>query len=100
MLRRGLAQSHAEFEVATVKLVKPGSQPENRKIAAAHGSLMMQQQTVRDCITWAYSLTAASQITGPEWLDSEQYDIAAKAAETATQEELRRDVAGVAGGEI
>jgi bla regulator protein BlaR1 len=84
-----LAQSHAEFDVATVKLVKPGSQPENRKIAAAHGSLMMQQQTVRDCITWAYGLTAASQITGPEWLDSEQYDIAAKASETATQEELR-----------
>ena len=86
----GLAQSHAEFDVATVKLIKPGSQPENRKITAAHGSLMMQQQTVRDCITWAYGLTAASQITGPEWLDSEQYDIAAKAAETATQEDLRR----------
>jgi len=86
----GLAQSHAEFDVASVKLVKPGSQPENRKITASHGSLMMQQQTLRECITWAYGLTAASQITGPGWLDSEQYDIAAKASETSTQEDLRR----------
>jgi uncharacterized protein (TIGR03435 family) len=34
-------------------------------------------------------LTAASQITGPAWIESEKYDIAAKASETATQQELR-----------
>jgi bla regulator protein blaR1 len=82
------AQSHAEFDVATVKLVKPGT-PENRKITASHGTLMMEQQTLSDCIAWAYNLTAASEITGPEWIESEKYDIAAKASETATQEELR-----------
>ena len=38
---------------------------------------MMQQQTLRDCIAWAYGLNAAGQITGPEWLDSEKYDIEA-----------------------
>ena len=84
-----LAQSRAEFEVATVKLFKRGSQPENRKITASHGTLMMQQQDLRECITWAYNLSAASQITGPPWLDSEQYDIAAKADESTTQDQLR-----------
>jgi bla regulator protein BlaR1 len=86
---RLLAQSHAEFDVATVKLVKPGT-PENIKISAAHGSLMMQQQTLRDCIAWAYGLNGAGQITGPEWLDSEKYDIAAKADESTRQEQLRQ----------
>ena len=84
----GLAQSHAEFEVATVKPVKPGT-PENRKITAAHGTLMMQQQTLRECITWAYGLNGAGQISGPAWLDTEQFDIAAKAGESVTTEELR-----------
>jgi uncharacterized protein (TIGR03435 family) len=78
-----------QFDVASVKLFKEGSRPENRKITAAHGSLMMEQQTLSDCITWAYNLTAASQITGPEWLNSEKYDIAAKADESATQDQLR-----------
>ena len=77
------------FEVASVKVFKPGSQPENRKITAAHGSLMMQQQTLSDCIAWAYNLTAASQIKGPEWLDSEKYEIEAKAGESATEDQLR-----------
>ncbi len=84
----GLAQSRAEFEVASVKLVKPGT-PENIKVSAAHGTLMMQQQTLRDCIAWAYGLNSAGQITGPEWLDSEKYDIAAKSDESTTQEQLR-----------
>ena len=50
---------------------------------------MMQQQSLSDLITWAYNLTAASQTVGPEWLYSEQYDIAAKADESATQDQLR-----------
>ncbi len=82
------AQSHAEFDVATVKVVKPGT-PENRKITAAHGSLMMQQQSLSECITWAYQLNGAGQITGPAWLDTEQFDIAAKADESTSWERLR-----------
>jgi uncharacterized protein (TIGR03435 family) len=84
-----IAQSHAGFDVATVKLFKQGSRPENRKITAAHGSLMMEQQSLRECITWAYNLTAASQISGPEWLDTDQFDIAAKADESTSPEQLR-----------
>lgn len=84
------AQSgQAEFDAASVKLFKQGSRAENRKIAAAHGILTIEQQSLRECIQWAYHLTAASEIMGPEWLDSEQYDIVAKADESATQDQLR-----------
>jgi bla regulator protein BlaR1 len=85
----GLAQSHEEFDVASVKVFKRGSRPENRKITVGHGTLTMQQQTLRECIKWAYGLTTASQITGPEWIDSEEYDVTAKAEESATQDEMR-----------
>jgi bla regulator protein blaR1 len=77
------------FDVASIKLFKPGSRPENRQITAAHGSLTMEQQSLRECIVWAYNLTAASQINGPAWLDSEEYDIAAKADESTTTDQLR-----------
>jgi hypothetical protein len=87
------AQSQAadrlEFGVASVKLFKPGSQPENRNIAASHGTLTMRRQTLRECIEWAYRLNEGSQLTRPAWLDSEQYDITAKAAEAATEDQLR-----------
>ncbi len=86
---RAQSQGGLAFEVASVKFVKPGSQPENRKIAASHGSLTIQQQTLRECILWAYNLPSANPISGPAWLDSEQYDIAAKAEESATQSQLR-----------
>lgn len=86
---RAQSEGGLAFEVASVKFVKPGSQPENRKITAAHGSLTMQQQTLRECILWAYNLPSANPISGPAWLDSEQYDIAAKAEESATQNQFR-----------
>ena len=83
------------FDVASVKLFKPGSAPENRSIAASHGSLMMRQQTLRECIEWAYGLNDGAEIAGPGALDSEQYDIAAKAAGSATQDQLRLMLQGL-----
>jgi bla regulator protein blaR1 len=83
------AAARPEFDVASVKPFKPGSQPENRNITASHGALVLQQQTLRECIEWAYGLMEGSRLTGPAWLDSEQYDITAKASEAAGEEQLR-----------
>jgi bla regulator protein BlaR1 len=87
------AQSQAaprpKFAVASVKPFKPGSQPENRNITGSHGTLMLRQQTLRECIEWAYGLMEGSQLTGPALLDSEQYDITAKASEAAGEDQLR-----------
>jgi bla regulator protein blaR1 len=81
--------AHPEFDVASVKAFKPGSAPENRTIIASHGSLLVRQETLRECIAWAYGLNNASEIDGPRWLDDEQYDISAKSVESTTQDQLR-----------
>jgi uncharacterized protein (TIGR03435 family) len=90
---RGWAQTQSaarpEFDVASVKVFRPGSAAENRTIIASHGSLSMPQQTLRECIAWAYGLNSASEITGPAWLDEDQFDISAKSAASNTQEQLR-----------
>jgi len=83
------AHAQPAFEVASVKIFKIGSQPENRKITASHGSLRMEQQTLRDCIAWAYGLSSTKQISGPGWLDTEEYDISAQAPDATTLEQLR-----------
>jgi bla regulator protein BlaR1 len=83
------AAARPEFDVASIKPFKPGSQPENRNITAAHGTLMLRQQTLRECIEWAYGLMGGSELTGPAWLDSEQYDITARASEAAGEDQLR-----------
>jgi uncharacterized protein (TIGR03435 family) len=75
------AAARPEFDVASVKVFKPGSLPEKRNITASHGTLMLRQQTLRECIEWAYGLMEGSQLTGPARLDSEQYDITARASE-------------------
>jgi uncharacterized protein (TIGR03435 family) len=78
------------FDVASVKPLKPGSAPENRVIAAAHGSLTVHQKSLHDLIAWAYSLEAYNaHIEGPSWIDSEDYEISAKAGPGTTNDQLR-----------
>jgi len=76
------------FEVASVKPFKQGSEPENRKIETSPGNLRMRQQSLRECIDWAYGATP-HEFSGPAWLSSEQYDIIAKAATPATIDQMR-----------
>ena len=50
---------------------------------------MMPQQSLRDLIAWAYTIKEAGRIKGPAWVDSEEYDIVAKATESTRQDQLR-----------
>jgi len=77
-----------EFDVASIKPFKPGSAPENRKLTASHGSMTIQQENLRSVIAWAYGVKM-ERIKGPGWLDSEEYDIEARAAESASQDRLK-----------
>jgi len=80
--------ANLKFEVASVKAHKPGLAAEMRTIAGAHGSLTMRRQNLRDVIAWACDMRADA-IKGPGWLDTEEYDIAAKAAEPTSQDQLK-----------
>lgn len=53
------------------------------------GTLRMQDVSVETCIKWAYGVQE-SQIAGPAWIDSDKFDITAKADGPATDDEMKR----------
>src|SRR5579872_6058925 len=84
-------QPAAKFEVASVKKAEtdapPGDIPHNMDSSPGH--LTMRNAPLRYCLEWAYSLQDY-EIQGPDWIKSdERYDIFAKAAGPATDEEMR-----------
>ena len=86
----GLGQPAATtpaFEVANVKPNRSGrngwdSDSQNGRLTAHNGSL-------RTYIQLAYQVKDY-QVSGPSWIDSERYDIVAKAPEAAPESELMR----------
>ena len=52
------------------------------------GTLTMRDVTVATCIKWAYGVQD-SQIAGPEWLQSEHFDIVAKADEPVADDRMK-----------
>jgi uncharacterized protein (TIGR03435 family) len=84
------AEAPRQFDVASVKAFKPGSAPEAaRRITAAHGAVTLTQQTLRECLQWAYDLKDSSHIAGPDWIDVEQFDITGKASPEISDDQLR-----------
>jgi uncharacterized protein (TIGR03435 family) len=86
------------FEVASVRVSQGGRvnqggrglglgfRPEN--IQVTPGSVTMRNSNLKSAIGWAYHVMDY-QVSGPDWLQSERYDIVAKAAGPATEEQLR-----------
>ena len=84
------AQSQAArpltFEVASVKRSQPGSS--RTGVGTDPGRLTIRNATLKFCIGWAYRVKDY-QISGPGWLDSEHFDIVAKAERGALEDRLR-----------
>lgn len=70
------APTSPTFEVASVRPNRAG--PGHSSIDRDGGVFRMTNVTLKACITLAYGV-ADSQVSGPGWLDSERYDIVAKA---------------------
>ena len=81
-----------EFEVASIKPHKSGStggEGSGRiSTESSPGGLTMRNVSLKSCMRWAYGVHDY-QIAGPAWLDSERYDIAAKTASPARNDQLR-----------
>jgi uncharacterized protein (TIGR03435 family) len=60
----------------------------SENIQVSPGTVTMRNVTLKAAIRWAWHV-AEFQVTGPDWLDSERYEIAGKAAGPATEDELR-----------
>lgn len=81
----------AEFEVASVKVNTVGANEAWRgreNVGNTPASLTMQNVRLRTAMAWAYRVQGA-QISGPTWLESERYDIFAKAASAVGEEQIR-----------
>jgi uncharacterized protein (TIGR03435 family) len=83
-----LAQGkQAAFEVASIKVNASGS--ENFGFTARPSGVMVATNvSARQIVTYAYSMQNSRVEGGPDWLDTVKYDIAAKASEAATQEQM------------
>jgi len=82
----GQAFDVASVRPSSVNAVGEGSEREN--IVVSPGSLTMRNVSLRSATRWAYRVRD-HQISGPSWLGSAKYDIVAKVAGPAAEEELR-----------
>jgi uncharacterized protein (TIGR03435 family) len=81
----------AEFEVASVKVNTVGANEAWRgreNVGDTPAGLTMQNVRLRTAIAWAYRVQGV-QISGPTWLDTERFDIFAKAAGAVGEEQIR-----------
>ena len=76
-----------EFDVASVKVDK--SRVFASSLERSGGQLTLRNASLRECIELAYGiLDKHYALTGPTWLDSDRYDIVAKASATTPREQL------------
>lgn len=88
------------FEVASVRAVKeivprysgsgttPPPPPPPASFRNSPSSLTILHATLMDCLTWAHGIRRW-QITGPDWITVERYDISAKAAAPVPVDQLK-----------
>ena len=87
-----LACSTASAQSFAVASIKPSREEvkfeHDGKTETSPGNLRMQDVTVSTCIKWAYGVQD-SQISGPEWLQSQHYDIVAKADAPVAEDQMK-----------
>jgi len=90
LLWSAIASSEAvaqEFDVASVKINKSGVFASS--LERSGGQLTLRNASLRECIELAYGiLDKHYALSGPSWLDSDRYDIVAKASATTSREQL------------
>jgi uncharacterized protein (TIGR03435 family) len=74
------------FDVASVRVSQAGGRREN--IHVSPDTVTMRNVSLKSCIGWAYHVMDY-QVSGPDWLGSQRYDIVAKAAGPAPEDDLR-----------
>ena len=92
LLAAGVAQAQAPaaaptFDVASVKLNKEGG-PSSVRVTPG-GTLTVTNNNLRNIIRNAWNITNDQIAGGPEWLDSDRFDITAKASQPFAQDQAR-----------
>jgi uncharacterized protein (TIGR03435 family) len=81
------------FDVASVKVSQGGGDGGRgmrgrETIQVSPDGVIMRNVSMRSCTRWAYHVLEY-QVTGPDWIGSERYDINAKAGGEVPEEQLR-----------
>jgi len=87
------AQPAPAFDVASIRLARGPIGPEGMhampaSIKSEPGTVTMRSATFRNVVRWAYNVVDF-QVTGPDWIDQQRYDIVAKAPGAASEEQMR-----------
>src|SRR5258708_18510247 len=94
----GHCQSLAEasaFEVASITPCKPGT-PEPRlehtgmaQFTSPGGRFRASATTLKFLLEWAYGIQPAQHLGGPSWIDTDRYDIVARAEGNPTDDQMK-----------
>jgi uncharacterized protein (TIGR03435 family) len=76
------------FEVASAAPNRETS-PGRERLQVNPGGLSLMKASLWFCIQWAYDVRS-DQVSGPDWLRTLKFDIAAKTSAPATEAEMRR----------
>ncbi len=88
--QNGASASPSEFEVASIKLVNHPVPLHAVSLNINHGTLTMDAAALRQMIGLAYGIQRVRVLGGPNWLDSDLYDLVAKAEKSdASPDEIR-----------
>lgn len=79
-------QSGPKFEVASVKRNYVPDLLQRARTASTPGRFTATNQTLRDLIRYAYSVTDSEILSGPDWFDSLKFDIQATASGARLEE--------------
>ena len=88
-LSAACAFPQVRFDVASIKPSKLSGEGRNREnVTANPGTLTMHNVSLRSALQWAYRMKEY-QVSGPAWIGDERFDISAKAADAAGEDQLR-----------
>jgi uncharacterized protein (TIGR03435 family) len=82
-----LLSAQPAFEVASIKPNTSGDA--NRLIRPSPGRLSVTNMTIKDLLMFAYQVRDFQISGGPGWINSDQYDIEAKAEGNPNQDEMK-----------
>jgi uncharacterized protein (TIGR03435 family) len=79
-----------EFDVASVKIIPNSAGIHNTSFDLTHGRLTAEYAALRQLVGLAYSIQRVRVEGGPDWMDTDRYEILAKAASAdASQDQIR-----------
>jgi uncharacterized protein (TIGR03435 family) len=83
------------FEVASITPCKPGTpEPGEERMGMVHftfpgGRFEAKATSLKFLLEWSYGILPSQHSEGPSWIDSDRYDVFAKAQGNATEAEMR-----------